>query len=145
MECSTHQNAETQRLTHNILNQVFNTSFCHFECTSQCFLNVPWCANAFPQSLHMYGFCPVCVRKWIFRFVTCVNVLLHSEQLYGFTDRWIFLWTARVHDSLKVLLHTSHLYFFCSECRCLCWRKRLGLENVRSHSEQAYGRSPVCW
>lgn len=83
-------------------------------CDMTCFCRVLGMLNLCPHSLHIYGFSPVCVRRWYLSKVMVLHSLPQSVQAYPSEPKWFFLWHVSSDDFLKACPQMGHLKGFFS-------------------------------
>lgn len=89
------------------------------------------CENAFPHFSQLKGFCPMCVRTWLFSVVAPTNVREQKPHLKGRSVVWETTCVRSSEELLNVLPHCPHwkglvgwLWHTCI-CRATRWVKVL--------------------
>lgn len=141
------------------------------ECVRWCLIQSWRWVNFLSQTLHVYGFSPVCVRRWFFRVLIAVNRIGQKSQAYGRSPVWMRRCLTRELDVVKADPHWSHMngwspewVRWCEsnsplvtyeplqveqwndlvcECRFMCCRRLVLWENAFPQTVHWNGRSPL--
>ena len=92
----------------------------------------------------MYGFSPLWVNMWPFRWGACLNSLLHSAHWYFFSPLWIVMWPFRCPALLNEIWHWSHLCCFSPLWIKRCRFRHPACLKALLHWAQFYDFSPLC-
>ena len=66
------------------------------------------CENVIPHFSQVKGFCPICVRTWLFSVVAPTNVREQNPHLNGRSVVWETTCARKSEELVNVLLHCPH-------------------------------------
>ena len=85
----------------------------HYQHVFSCLVKLFFWANPLLKYSHLYGFSPVCVRRWVTTLLNCRNFFRQYWHSNFFSPRWIRLWICNVDSCRNFCPHTLKIDYKC--------------------------------